>query len=75
MQILPLYKYHSKKRIGWIMILKRSLFCALYIRTLRPLNLPPVKADRTQLHDSWDRIFGFFDSDMTAILERHAKLD
>ena len=75
MQILPLYKYHSKRGIGWIMILKEEpILRTVYTNTKTP-KFTPVKADRTQLHDSSGTILGFFDSDMTAILERHAKLD
>ena len=37
MQILPLYKYHSKKGIGWIMILKEEpILRTVYTNTKTP---------------------------------------
>ena len=41
MQILPLYKYHSKKGIGWIMILKEEpILCTVYTNTKTPKFTP-----------------------------------
>ena len=44
MQILPLYKYHSKKGIGWIMILKEEpILCTVYTNTKTPKFTPQWK--------------------------------